>query len=84
MKTYTTKEVEKATELTAAELNYIDEMTQAIFDQAAKEDHRPYVLMALCGSIASNVVRQFEGELEVETVLKFIELATTSQLTHEN
>lgn len=83
MKTYTTEEMKAASELTEAELTYIDDMTQAVFDQASKEDHRPYVLMALCGSIASNVVRQFEGELEVETVLKFIELATTSQLNHE-
>jgi hypothetical protein len=80
MKTYTTKEMEAAAVLTPAELAYIDDMTQAVFDQASKEEHRPYVLMALCGAIASNVVLQFEGELEVETVLKFIELATTSQL----
>lgn len=76
----TTQELIKATEFTDSELEFIDDMAQAIFDQASKEDHRPYVLMALCGAIASNIVRQFEGDLEVETVLKTIELATKSQL----
>lgn len=83
MKTYTTEEMEEATVLTEAELEFIDDMSQAIFDQANADELRPYVLTALCGSILSNLVRGSEGMLEVETVLKFVELATTSQLDHE-
>lgn len=77
---YTTEQMKKASELTNQELAFIDDMAQAVFDQASKDELRPYVLMALCGSIASNVVRQSDGDCDVETVLKFIELATKSQL----
>ncbi|OGG65146.1 hypothetical protein A2Z56_02545 [Candidatus Kaiserbacteria bacterium RIFCSPHIGHO2_12_45_16] len=77
---HTAEEIEAATKLTDDELAFVDDMAQAIFDQAAVDEIRPYVLMALCGAIASNVVSQSEGETDVETVLKFVELATKSQL----
>lgn len=79
----TDAELFEATKFTQKELDFIDDMTQAIFDQANADEHRPYVITALCGSILSNLVRGSEGMLEVETVLKFTELATTSQLDHE-
>lgn len=76
----TQEEMMKAAELSKEELEFIDDCAVAVFEQAASDDLRPYVLIALCGAIASNVVRQSEGSTDVDTVLKFIELATKSQL----
>lgn len=81
-KVYTHK-LEAAAKFTEDELEFIDKLTQQIFDQAEKDEIRPYVIAALCGSILSNLVRGSEDTLEVDAVIKFTELATVSQLGHE-
>ena len=73
-----THEFALATVLTDVELDAIDHHAQAAFMDERIE--RPYVLVALCGSILSNIVRQSDGELTAEELMKWVEIATTSQL----
>ena len=76
-----THEFGRAAELTEEELDFIDDMTAKAFEDERCE--RNYVLVALCGSILSNIVRQTDGGISAEEIMKWVEIATTSQLGHD-
>jgi len=73
-------DIEEASKLTQEEIDFIDTIGQNIFTEAGEKELRPYVLIALCGSIASNVVRQSDGALDADAIMQWLDMATRSQL----
>ena len=76
--------MEKEFKVTQEEEDFVNHHAKTIVEAAADAEYSPFILLSICGAIAANVLAGCNGEVEEETVLKFIKIAMDSTLDVNN